>query len=476
MSEEERLLRERFSDLFTWQRVQRRERIFVQAFFFAVLGSLVFFPFQKTLPYAVSPLILPLLFCPVMAGALFLIRPWGTRESLRALFDLDQSLGLEERALTAWDILGRKEKRVPELVVLAEAAQRLQGVDFRLLFKRRLPWHALWLPPLLLLWLLFVWFDVGVDIQSASSQNPSATLAQQLKEFSQGLKRQARSQGLAESLKVAGVIEDLAEKRLRGQMSENKLREELSGLASRIDEMPSDLREPAFSFTSTTGEKLSDLKTELEALKQALFLPETGQGEKRTQGALRGRLESLPRLSEELSKRRLPPDQLSQEELDGILGKLEKGVEAELDRRTLKEIGDFLRFLIRGDGEPGEEAGDRVAQGGADRATHGDRLEGPGLLPGDRPGKKEPAAQAPPPFEPGMVAHLKGILGEGRIESFPWRGKPRAGMSVVPVEDVIVSYRRQVEEELASEKIPEELKETIKNYFLSLGMTGEKPE
>lgn len=476
MSEEERLLRERFSDLITWQRVRRREKIFVQAFFFALLGSLLFFPFRKTLPYTGSPLILPLLFCPVLAGALFMIRPWGMRDSLRALFHLDRSLGLEARALTAWDILGRKEKRVTELWVLAEASERLRGVDFKPLFKRRLPWHAFWLLPLLLLWLLFVWLDVGVDFTSGSSPAALATLAQKLKEISQGLKRQARSQGLAESLRVAGVMEELAEKRLRGQMSENKLREELSGLAGRIDVTAADLSDAAFPFASTTGEKISDLKTEIEALRQALSLPDTGQGEKRARGALRGRLESLPRLSEEVKKRGLALEQLGQEELEGVLGEFEKGVEAEMDRRALKEISDLLRFLIRGGGESDEEAGRRAAHGGAEQATHSDRSEGPGLLPGDRPGSKERATQAPPPFEPGMVAHLKGILGEGEAESFLWRGKPRAGKSVVPVEEVIVSYRRQAEEELASEKIPEGLKETIKNYFLSLGKTGEKAE
>jgi hypothetical protein len=33
---------------------------------------------------------------------------------------------------------------------------------------------------------------------------------------------------------------------------------------------------------------------------------------------------------------------------------------------------------------------------------------------------------------------------------------------------VIGSYQRQAEAELATEKIPGELKDTIKNYFLSL--------
>ena len=38
-------------------------------------------------------------------------------------------------------------------------------------------------------------------------------------------------------------------------------------------------------------------------------------------------------------------------------------------------------------------------------------------------------------------------------------------------DEVIASYRRQAEAELNTERVPEALKETIKNYFLSLGMS-----
>ena len=36
---------------------------------------------------------------------------------------------------------------------------------------------------------------------------------------------------------------------------------------------------------------------------------------------------------------------------------------------------------------------------------------------------------------------------------------------------MIASYRRQAEAELNTERVPEGLKETIKNYFLSLEMS-----
>jgi hypothetical protein len=49
------------------------------------------------------------------------------------------------------------------------------------------------------------------------------------------------------------------------------------------------------------------------------------------------------------------------------------------------------------------------------------------------------------------------------------KGNPTAGKSTVVDSEVVASYRRQAEQELNSERVPEDLKEMIKNYFLSLG-------
>ena len=49
------------------------------------------------------------------------------------------------------------------------------------------------------------------------------------------------------------------------------------------------------------------------------------------------------------------------------------------------------------------------------------------------------------------------------------KGNPSAGKSAIADSDMVTSYRRQAEQELNSERVPEDLKEMIKNYFLSLG-------
>jgi anti-sigma28 factor (negative regulator of flagellin synthesis) len=74
-----------------------------------------------------------------------------------------------------------------------------------------------------------------------------------------------------------------------------------------------------------------------------------------------------------------------------------------------------------------------------------------------------------PEFRADASTQVKGALGAGESTSLFFKGKPTPGKSTVSQEEVVASYRRQAEQELNSERVPEALKETIKNYFLSLG-------
>ena len=104
----------------------------------------------------------------------------------------------------------------------------------------------------------------------------------------------------------------------------------------------------------------------------------------------------------------------------------------------------------------------------------GERAKNQTNLPGREPGRKEEAAQPLPQFPAGAATHLKGSVGEGQSSGAALKGKPTAGKSEVSQAEVAASYRRQAEAELNSERVPEGLKETIKNYFLSLQMEEAK--
>ena len=187
------------------------------------------------------------------------------------------------------------------------------------------------------------------------------------------------------------------------------------------------------------------------------------------------RLAALPRLSEALEGSRRPMGQLGAKELQSLFDKLERDLSGELERRALLEAQEFLALLLGGEGagEAPVEGLPESARTAQRRPSQAGEVGGKGNLAGDQPGAKAGLSQ-PPPFRAGAAAHLQGLLGEGKSGALAWRAEAKAGESKVSEQDVTASYRRQAEAELASEKIPQGLKETVKKYFLSLGMTEEK--
>ena len=476
MITEEPLLQKRFSEILLWERIKRREKILVSVFFYSVLASFMPLPLKELLPSWFTPLSLPVVFFLLLAPGFFLLRRWGSRESLRTIFRLDKALHLEERAVTAWEILGRQGKKAADLLVLEEAGKKLREVNPRELFKRQLTWHALFTPPLLLLWLLLLWLDIGVHFEKDAKGSQPVSVAQKLKEFAQEIQKKARLERLIDSVKIAHALEEVAEKSLRGEMSEKRLRENLAGMASNIGDMgPVAAEESDLLLPTASRERLLDLKAELETLRDALTLRDfTGRGDKVGPEILR-MLGTLPRLREEVEKGLLSIEELSRKELRRFLGKIEKGVGVELDRRTLLEIREFLGLLLKGaEGRGIQETFVGAGQAEERWLSQAQRAKGKGSLPGDQPGTKGQSPETPPPFRARAATHLKGLLGEGRGSSLILRGEAPGRESEISEEEVLASYRRQAEEELTSERIPEGLREAIKRYFLSLGMAEDK--
>jgi hypothetical protein len=90
-------------------------------------------------------------------------------------------------------------------------------------------------------------------------------------------------------------------------------------------------------------------------------------------------------------------------------------------------------------------------------------------LPGTEPGKKNDQLAALPEIHGGAPTHLKGTLGAGESSGVLLKANPSAGKSETSQDEIIASYQRQAEAELNSERVPEALKETVKQYFLTLG-------
>lgn len=477
---EESIVLERFSALLSWEKAKRRERILASTLCYSLLASFVVLPFREWLHSWFGFLSLPLLFSLLLAPGFFLLQRWGRRDSLRALSLLDKTLHLEERAITAWEILGRGERRAAELWVLKEAAERLRGLDPKALFGRRWSWHAFSVPPLLLLWFLFAWHGGTAHLDREGEKKGPDSLAQKVQEYSRELKERARSQGLTRSLEAANSLEEAVKKSLAGGPKENGLKGALEGAMQRIGEMGSEVSAEADRrFSAATREELLDLRAEAETLRDALARSRSFNREEWMGKELAERLEALPRLREEIESSLLLKEKEWVKGLSGFLDRLEEGIVAELDRRTLFETREFLALMLRR-GENGGEGEGPLFRPDRDKLllfpsvlTRGDDK---GSLPGTEPGKKDHPSQSAPPLREGLATQLKGRWGKGGSSSLMFRSESLGKKSEVPQEEVLTRYRRRAEEELASEPIPEGLKETVRRYFLSLEESGPKGE
>ena len=463
MSEDAAALREKFSELIAWERAKRFEKVLLEALAYAFMAALLLLPFRGLLARA-SPVNYPAAAFAIFAAAFLYIRRWRPVDSLGAVAALDRALRLDARALTAAEIVGKKDVTTAERYLLRQAAERLQSVQVRTLFKREWPWLTLAAPALVALWFALVWLGVGSGSGTAAK---SLSPAEKLKEFAQELEQKSEAQKLAETLKLARALRALAQERLVGKTSEQQFRQNLAAMEKRLE---APLAPPGeFDLGGYTREELAALRAELETAKSRLRPAPTMR-----ENEFLDRLQSLPRLGEALKRSGGAMENMAPGELQKLLDSLEQQSASELDQRSRADVQQFLSMLMQG-----QEGGDAPAEAripgraAQDRSADGEKSGGKGELPGDEPGMKSPAAQAPVAI-PGAATRITGALNPGAGSGVTWRSEAKAGESKIPEQDAPASYRRQMEEELAAEKIPPALKETVKQYFSSLGADEKK--
>jgi hypothetical protein len=467
------MLQGKLFQLLSWERKKRREQVLVTLACYSLLTALVTLPLQHFLPTAISRSLVPLVVFLLLAPAVFLKQRWRPSDSARALARVDKALRLDERALTAWELLERNETRAAALLVLKQAGERLLTLDPSRQFRRHWGWQAYLTPVLLVLWCALLWFDVDLDFGRQLQSSAPQTMAQKLREFSRDLQEKAKNEGLRESLQMGRELETLAQKGIESKASDEKFKNELAGMTKKIARMGPTAEQPSLS-APRSQQDIEDLRAELDAAKDFLKIPDAGK-EAQESGSWLDRLASLPQLKKQFETGNQSAEGLSRSEAKSFLDKLEKQVASELDRRTLLDAQQFLEQLMKqGQGEKGETNMQAAGPEGRDLPNDGERANNRSNLPGKEPGKREEESPSLPEFQGGAAAHVKGLLGEGSSSGLALKGKPSAGKGEVSQEEVIASYRRQAEAELNSERVPEALKETIKNYFLSLGMSGEK--
>jgi hypothetical protein len=471
LSSEAETLRKKLTELLSWERRKRREQILTTLFCYALLAALFTLPFDGFLQTLISRWFIPISFFGLMAPFFIARGRWRLSDSARALARVDKTLGLDERALTAWELLERKETRAAALLVLKQAGEKLTNLDPRTLFRRSWSWQAYCALPLFLLWLGVLWFDIGLRFDRDLQLSAPKTVAQKLREFSRELQEKAKSEGLEESLRMGRELEQMAQKGIDAKTGDEKFKAELGGMQTKIATMGKTAAEQQSLSAVESQQDLRDLKAELEAARDLLNFSDAAKGTQELGKQWLDRLATLPQLKKQFEQQGHGGQNLDSNDLKSFLDKLEKQATGELDRQTLLDAQQFLEQLMKqGQGEKGESDVRMAGPGERDSPDDGERMNNRSPLPGKEPGKKEAGSQSLPELQPGAAAHVKGLLGEGHSSGLVLKAKPSAGKTEVSQDEVIASYRRQAEAELNTERVPEALKETIKNYFLSLGI------
>jgi hypothetical protein len=460
------VLRDKFSEALRWERRKRREQALASLLFYALLASLIALPFYSDVGLSGSRWLIP---AAAIAGAapFFLYRSrWRHADSVRALARLDKALGLDERALTAWEMLERGEARAPALLVVRQASEKLASVNPKTVFRRSVNWQAYLIAPLCLLWFALVWLEADLQF-GPSMRQPAPTLAHKLKEFSRELQERANSEALPETLRLGRDLEEVARRGIEAGAPDEELAAELSPVLKKIDVAARKANAPNVS-AAESRQDLRDLRAELEAARDLLEPPAGAEGMPGLHEQWLDRLATLPQLKRQF-ERGPSKGGMERGELKAFLDALQKQVNAELDRRTLLDAQQFLEQMSRQGRAERADANQRFAgPGEEDSPNDGARKQTDSNLPGDETGTNQSGSPSLPEFHIGAAAQLKGLLGPGQSGGIPLKGKPAAGTSASPEQDVIASYQRQAEAEINRERVPEALKETIKQYFLSL--------
>ena len=461
-------LTNKFNEILRWERRKRRERTLALVGCVALALAIIFLPLNVLLPNGWLRWTMPGIFFLALAPWFFYRAKWRHQNSARAVTALDKELRLAECAVTAWEIAGRGGAGGMELLVLHNAEARLRNIEPRQILPRSVSWPMYGVMPLLLLWLALLWLDFDRPYSEARHLRPR-NLAERVREYSRELQDKAKDEGLRETLKFGQELEKTAQRSFEQKTPDESLKKEVSGLAQKFT-IPAGARQDNDSFSSgETEQTLKDLKSELEASRGLGQFPDGAKGSDEASQRWMERLSGLPQLKRQFDGAN-PGSGMEPSELKAFLEKLDQQVTRELDRRALIDAQQYLQQMTQqGSSERGESYARSDASGEPDPNAAGLREKSFSKLPGKEPGQQDADVRSLPDLRSGPQTQVKGILGSGESSGLMLKGNPSAGKSAVAGNDVVESYRRQAEQELNSERVPEDLKEMIKNYFLSLG-------
>ena len=429
----------------------------------------------------------------------------GRGSSLDLLAAADHSLRSRERLSTAYEF-GQQQAGHPFNDALMGEADRLAPrVEPRQVLPLRLP-RRLWAIPILLVATLALhridtpmWsFDTLGD---ADFSRQMAQEGQRLEQWGGKLEQLARQEQLDRSLVLARQLQNLGKQLQDEDIPRDAFTDRIATLSDYLQRLRQELRERALMGGMSrlgVGNPLASGKSLKQELQDVLNLL---QDEAPPRNHVAAAEQSLQRLQQQVGGMPMP-------ELESMLQNLRTG-DVQAARQLLREAieqqqaSEELQHLDRArraleyasrnlqqqaEGQPTGDAapGARPAQSDFDPRRFGgeymmedlygmEEFSAPGSDAGYGVSTRvdaRPEQTLRESEQPVSHVELSSSAGPTRLQYM--RQLPIVNEAQMPVEEVAVQYRQAAEEVLTHEDIPRAYREQIKQYFLSLGMAGER--
>lgn len=459
-------------------------------------------PIGRLVTFGLACLVLPIL------GALILSLRAGA-EPLTLLIRADRALKLQERLSTAYELLNSPTWHPFRPVLVQEAARAARSLNPYRVIPTYAPRTLRWTPFLLLAVVLVLVVDLGLIIPTSfitGDERPSAARQEQgqkLERLGKRLETEARRRGLERSLEAARRMQSLGLRLQNEKINEREAVARVGSLSDYVRNLEEELKKMAVLEDVNIGKvreimiNQASVANEVQRLLGMVARGKLSASEMRT---LQERMQSLgqqgvfdERLSDVLGQLRegnlegakellenfLLQDQLAQDfdQLRRAERALERGYDLEESEDERMEFDNSGR-------EPGDYGDDEMA---------GDPLAGRGGVPGDFEGgdfldsegagsnsavgsgrgTERESGRSRPPEASAPASKISGISGEGGVRRAYVRALPLKSDASVPLEEVVVTYRRRAEESLLREEIPPASRDLVKAYFLSIGLVDE---
>lgn len=423
---------------------------------------------------------------------------------------LDRRVDLEERASTAVELaLAPSPESALGARVIADASQRLGGMDIRAAFPLHLPRITWWIPALALL--LAVWPRVlgGLTLPGSPAHRVQEAIRHQgarLEQFAQTLESFARAERAPATRRAAPQLRDLGLRLQRDHFDRAQalariadLSRELELAQQRVDQRVDEMGRPPASSTPLP----SDLFRREAVQRQLRQLAELTARLPRAPAAARKNLvDQLGRVTREgegtqsAQVRQQLEQALRQMEAGDTAGARESLTQA---MRMLEGTDAMLadREGVRSARQQLDRASAAIASGSSetpsDEPSSADQPQAPRGPGSERPEQQPGADSTPPPPGPwegstpgtgrvdeklGMAssrlpsAHptvqVPGAQGDGDIKSSEILGPGRPGSTTVPVQPVTAALVVSVDRALERAHIPLQYRMMVHNYFTQL--------